>query len=78
MHSLNLIKYWKGQHIINISEKLIQQNLQQKKRIRLCKPECLVWTPPDKHLPTASSSSSSSSSSVTTTTVVSNNSLKKK
>ena len=55
MHSLNLLKYWKGQHCINISDKILQFHLAQKKKIRLCNPENLVWSPPDK----LSSSSSS-------------------
>lgn len=48
MHSLNLIKYWKGQHVINISEDIIQQHMKQKSRIRQCDPSLLTWQPHEK------------------------------
>lgn len=48
LHSLNLIKYWKGQHVISITTKVIENQLQQSKNIRLCKPDCLHWSPPEK------------------------------
>ena len=49
MHSLNLIKYWKGQHVINISEEIIQLHMKQKSRIRQCDPSLLTWQSPDKN-----------------------------
>jgi hypothetical protein len=45
LHSLNLIKYWKGQHVISISRKVIENQLSQSKRILLCNPSCLTWEP---------------------------------
>ena len=48
LHSLNLIKYWKGQHVISISLKIIESHLSQAKEISLCDPNFLTWTPPDK------------------------------
>ena len=48
LHSLNLIKYWKGQHIISVSQKVIDGHLKEAKTIRLCNPDCLTWQPPEK------------------------------
>jgi histone acetyltransferase MYST1 len=48
LHCLKLIKYWKGQHVISISAKVIESQLSQSKRIRMCKSDCLQWTPPEK------------------------------
>lgn len=48
LHSLNLIKYWKGQHIISVSQKVIDGYLKEAKTIRLCNPDCLTWQPPEK------------------------------
>ncbi|CAM9192401.1 unnamed protein product [Discosporangium mesarthrocarpum] len=43
LQSLNLIKYWKGQHIIAVSKKTIEECLNGSKGFKLCKPECLTW-----------------------------------
>lgn len=49
LHSLNMIKYWKGQHVISISKSAIDMHLQQTKKIRLCNPDYLTWQPsPEK------------------------------
>lgn len=48
MHSLSMIKYWKGQHVISVSSKAIDIYLAQAKKIRLCNPSCLNWQPPEK------------------------------
>lgn len=53
LHTLNLIKYWKGQHVISISPSVIQSHLDQAKQINLCDPAYLQWTPPDKGSGTA-------------------------
>lgn len=49
LHSMNMIKYWKGQHVISVSLPLIETFLNDSKRIRLCDPSCLVWQPPEKN-----------------------------
>jgi len=49
LHTLNLIKYWKGQHVISISAPVIQSHLAQAKEINLCDPAYLQWSPPDKN-----------------------------
>lgn len=48
LHSLNMIKYWKGQHVIAVNNSMVESFLQDSNRIRLCKPECLHWHPPEK------------------------------
>ena len=48
LHSLNLIKYFRGQHIVSISKKVIEHHLKEAKTIRLCNPDCLTWQPPEK------------------------------
>lgn len=48
LHSLNMIKYWKGQHVISINKAAVEQHLEAAKRIRLCNPDCLTWQPPKK------------------------------
>lgn len=48
LHSLNLIKYWKGQHIIAISPQVIEMYATQNHKILLCDPDFLHWQPSDK------------------------------
>lgn len=43
LQSLNLIKYWKGQHIIAVSRQTIDEALSKSSRFKLCKPDCLTW-----------------------------------
>jgi histone acetyltransferase MYST1 len=62
LHSLNLIKYWKGQHVICISPDTIQMLLEQGKTIRLCRSECLHWEPPEKVKESVGGNKKSSSS----------------
>lgn len=46
LQALNLIKYWKGQHIISVSPKVIDEhNRNQRKKRRRIDPEKLHWTP---------------------------------
>ena len=46
LHSLNLLKYWKGQHVISITREVIDNFKQQSKKIRLCDCKYLRWSPP--------------------------------
>jgi histone acetyltransferase MYST1 len=46
LHSLNLIKYWKGQHVLSISQQVVNSMIEQSKKLRLCNPACLHWEPP--------------------------------
>eukprot|EP00611_Tribonema_gayanum_P032653 TRINITY_DN9865_c0_g1_i1.p1 TRINITY_DN9865_c0_g1~~TRINITY_DN9865_c0_g1_i1.p1 ORF type:complete len:444 (-),score=180.21 TRINITY_DN9865_c0_g1_i1:597-1928(-) len=49
LQSLKLIKYWKGQHVIAVSQKAIAQALSGVGAgMRLANPQCLTWQPPDK------------------------------
>jgi len=48
LQSLSLIKYWKGQHIISVTPKVIEEHLklsQRKNTGPLIDPKCLHWTP---------------------------------
>ncbi|XP_076317762.1 histone acetyltransferase KAT8-like isoform X1 [Tachypleus tridentatus] len=55
LQSLNLVKYWKGQHVICVTPKLVEEHLRsaQYKRPRLTvDSEYLRWCPPRKHMKT--------------------------
>ncbi|KAG7341427.1 acyl-CoA N-acyltransferase [Nitzschia inconspicua] len=43
---LDMIKCWKGQHVIFVKQDAIDKYMKQDKKFRLCKPECLDWTGP--------------------------------
>jgi len=45
LQSLNMIKFWKGQHVIFVQEKALRDFMSHRKPIRLCKSECLTWDP---------------------------------
>jgi len=47
LQSLNLIKYWKGQHIISVTPKVIEDHLKnnEKQRDNDIDPACLHWVP---------------------------------
>jgi len=47
LQSLHLIKYWKGQHIISVTPKVVEEHLKNfQRRTRVIDPEALHWTPP--------------------------------
>jgi histone acetyltransferase MYST1 len=47
LQSLGLIKYWKGQHIISVTPKVIEEHLKRTaKKTRKIDPKALHWTPP--------------------------------
>ena len=51
LQSLNLVKYWKGQHVICVTPKLIEEHLKstEYKKPRLQVDASLIkWTPPRK------------------------------
>ncbi|XP_022106004.1 histone acetyltransferase KAT8-like [Acanthaster planci] len=51
LQSLNMVKYWKGQHVICVTPKLVEEHLKsaQYKRPRLTvDTSCLRWAPPRK------------------------------
>lgn len=43
LQSLNLIRYWKGQHVIAVARTAIEECMGKSSRFKLCKPECLTW-----------------------------------
>jgi len=51
LQSLNLIRYWKGQKVISITPKVIDElmnSTQYKRPTITVDPACLRWTPPKK------------------------------
>lgn len=48
LQSLGLIKVWKGQYVVLAPGKMIQAYLDSQRMVKLCKPECLKWEPPEK------------------------------
>ena len=47
LQSLNLIKFWKGQHVISVSPKIVDEHLTKNARRSLrCDPALLTWQPP--------------------------------
>lgn len=48
LQSMNMVKYWKGQHVICVTPKLVEEHIRssQFKRPRLCVDSgALRWTP---------------------------------
>lgn len=51
LQSLNMVKYWKGQHVICVTPKLVDEHLksaQYRKPVLMVDPSCLRWEPPRK------------------------------
>ena len=47
LQSLNLIKFWKGQHVISVSQKTVEEHLRANARPSLrCDATKLSWQPP--------------------------------
>mmetsp|Transcript_22586 Transcript_22586/g.26180 ORF Transcript_22586/g.26180 Transcript_22586/m.26180 type:complete len:495 (+) Transcript_22586:248-1732(+) len=45
LQSLDMVKCWKGQHVVFVKRDIIQNYLDEKKKIRLCNSKYLTWTP---------------------------------
>lgn len=48
LQSLNMIKYWKGQHVICVTPKLVEEHLksaQYRKPVLTVDTACLRWAP---------------------------------
>ena len=53
LQSLNMVKYWKGQHVICVTPKLVEEHLkssQYKRPVLTVDTSCLRWEPPKKTL----------------------------
>lgn len=53
LSSLNMVKYWKGQHIICVTKKAIEEHLkaiEHKKPLIEVDPDYLIWEPPKKQI----------------------------
>lgn len=49
LQSLNLVKYWKGQHVLCVTPKIIEEHLKSshfRKPTLVVEPSCVNWTPP--------------------------------
>lgn len=55
LHALNMIKYWKGQHVISVNQKAVENHLLNAKKVRLADPACLTWQPPTDKIKSAKS-----------------------
>ena len=56
LQSLNLVKYWKGQHVICVTPKLVEEHLKSAEYKRpglTVDPSAIRWTPPPKKPPSA-------------------------
>merc|ERR1712028_7307 len=62
---LDMIRCWKGQHVVYVQQKQIIQYLKKHrvKKLRLCKPEYLEWEPPSSLTSSIARASSSYESS---------------
>jgi histone acetyltransferase MYST1 len=49
LQQLEMIKVWKGQHVVYVKQAVLEEYRALNKRFRLCQPECLEWKPPDEH-----------------------------
>ena len=47
LQSLNMIKCWKGQHVIYVKQDIIDTYMKQNKQFQLCHSEYLKWEPPE-------------------------------
>ncbi|KXJ27871.1 histone acetyltransferase KAT8 [Exaiptasia diaphana] len=51
LQSLNMVKYWKGQHVICVTPKLVEEHVkssQYRKPVLTVDPDCLRWAPPGR------------------------------
>lgn len=52
LQSLGLVRYWKGQHILSVTPKLVEEHLSMLTKQKLVvKPELLRWVPPTSQPP---------------------------
>ena len=61
LQSLGMVKLWKGQHAIFVRQDLIRDYKKQRKRMRLCHPDCLTWVPHEQRKGAAEAASSCAS-----------------
>jgi histone acetyltransferase MYST1 len=46
LQALGMIKYWKGQHVVSVSQKVIDEQLTNNKSAeRFCNPDAIRWMP---------------------------------
>jgi histone acetyltransferase MYST1 len=45
MHQQQLLKIWKGQHVVTLHKKVLEERVKNAKKMRLCDPAFLTWEP---------------------------------
>lgn len=60
LQSLNMIKFWKGQHVVYVKEEALLEFMKNRKNIRECKSEFLTWQPHSERTSKNNEESSSS------------------
>eukprot|EP00543_Licmophora_paradoxa_P008902 CAMPEP_0202459816 /NCGR_PEP_ID=MMETSP1360-20130828/39131_1 /ASSEMBLY_ACC=CAM_ASM_000848 /TAXON_ID=515479 /ORGANISM="Licmophora paradoxa, Strain CCMP2313" /LENGTH=68 /DNA_ID=CAMNT_0049081139 /DNA_START=65 /DNA_END=271 /DNA_ORIENTATION=- len=45
LQSLDMIRCWKGQHVIYVRQDVLDEYMSRKKELLLCHPEYLTWQP---------------------------------
>mmetsp|Transcript_14382 Transcript_14382/g.14583 ORF Transcript_14382/g.14583 Transcript_14382/m.14583 type:complete len:105 (-) Transcript_14382:309-623(-) len=45
LQSLDMIRYWKGQHVVYVRNPSVEEYIKNRKRIRLCDNQYLSWIP---------------------------------
>jgi len=45
LQSLNMVKSWKGQHVVYVQWNAVQEYFMNRREIRTCKSDCLTWEP---------------------------------
>ena len=53
LQSLNMVKYWKGQHVICVTPKLVEEHVKSahyRKPVLSVDTSCLRWVPPGKKI----------------------------
>jgi histone acetyltransferase MYST1 len=48
LQSLDMIKCWKGQHVVYVKQDILEDYMKQNKQFRLCDPKYLKWEPKRK------------------------------
>lgn len=53
LQSLNMVKYWKGQHVICVTAKLVEEHVKSahyRKPVLSVDTSCLKWAPPGRKI----------------------------
>jgi histone acetyltransferase MYST1 len=48
LHAMGLLKAWKGQHLISVTQDFLKKQKKSKNKMRLCDVDCLTWEAPPR------------------------------